>query len=1018
MSQVITFLVTNRLFAAIFAVVILLVGWARLPELNISQYPNIDIPMLTINVYLPGASSVAVEQQVVKRIEEEIETVRQVREVNSRITNSFAQIAVEFNRGVDIDIEYTDVYARLNNLRPDMPRDAEVVVLKQNPTDRLVSFILGVSGPGTNHLERLRAAEVLKSAIREIDGLENLKVMQPEEEIRITVDPGRMARYGVELSALKSVIQQGNQFLPTGTMTLGDKSISVLADSAGFTSLDEVSRTQVLTSSGTPVAISDIAIVERRFTDSAILTTVGSDAALWVSMKLSDDSNVFVVRQQLEALIENMQLEGITVSWLFDVEEGVDDKLWELVWNMAGGILILGCVLLFAVGYRSAFIITTMLPVAMLLSVIGLSLTDYGIQEISLAAFIIALGLIVDSGIVVTENAFKLKTYEGASREQAAIEGTAVVLTPLASATITTALAFAPVFLLDSVTGLFLHSFVVVIWLCLAASLIAAVCYAAVLVARIGTDNEVHGLPRVASFMNALIPFRDNTYVRTLRYLIERPTWFGVVVLLTFAGSLMLASQLRVIVFPDSEEPYFTVTILADRDRSTGYMQQTADEILEIVMREPEVTGCATIVGATFPAVHTGIRWLPNARNVGTVFCNVKFRDSHRLNALTARINEKLHPLETSADLDAAAFVNGEGVDAYDIELELSGSSIDVLQQNAIEIESRLQAAGIIGISRIHNPAREAWFALNIEYREEAANALGVSRESVDQALVLLTTGLEVDDFRATDGLDIPIRLRADTELADPLDVFDRVFVRSASGDAVPLSQLVRLDYREAEFDIYHHQFQTQLKIGIQISPDGSLTEVSEDIRETLADVNLSAGVHLDYGGKLAVSDDAFGETGRYVGIIALVILGIFVLQFRSLTQPLIVFAAIPLSFIGGFILLWLTNQPLSFLAFVGLTSLMGIVINNSILIVDEGNRLARTSAQTSSAEIAISAARNRFMPVLLTTITTISGLLPLAIGDSMFKPLAIVVIGGLISSTVLTLLVVPLLFARLSSDK
>ena len=259
LTAAISFLVTNRLFAAVFFAAILMLGWIKLPDLKISQYPDIDIPMLTVNLTLPGASAPAMEDQVVDRIEEALESVRRVRDVSSRITNSFAQVAIEFERGVDIDAEYTDVYARLNNLRGDLPPGVEMVVLKQNPMDRVVSFIIAVTGDGTGHAERLAAAERLKRGLRDVDGLENIAIMQPDEEVRVTLDQGRMVHLGVEVDEVARAIRQNNQFLPTGTFTLGDKAIATMASSDGYTSTDQIAATRVISRHGTAVTIGDIA---------------------------------------------------------------------------------------------------------------------------------------------------------------------------------------------------------------------------------------------------------------------------------------------------------------------------------------------------------------------------------------------------------------------------------------------------------------------------------------------------------------------------------------------------------------------------------------------------------------------------------------------------------------------------------------------------------------------------------------------------------------------------------------
>lgn len=1018
MQRLVEFLVTNRLFAILLVAAIVLLAWARLPGLKISQYPNIDIPMLTANVYFPGASSRTMERGVVDRIEESLEGVRGIREINSRITNSYAQIAIEYERGTDIDVEYSDVFARFNNLAADLPDAVEIVLLKQNPTDRLVSFVLALSSTHLTTIERDELAENLRRRLRAIDGLTQVKLLSPKEEVRITLELAEAAHYGIGPEQIAATLEQGNRFLPTGVLDYGDKAVSIRAVSPGYEDLQEIRDTGIVTASGRSIRLADLAQVERVPRTGAIVTRVGNFPSTWLTMALEDQANVFRVREDMQAAIDAFEAgldDGIAVHWLFDVEAGVDEKLSGLISNILLGVVILGGVLLIAIGWRSAFIVTSTLPVALFLSIVGLSLTGYGIQEISLAGFVIALGLIVDSGIVVTENAFKLRTYQGHDRQSAAIAGTASVLTPLMSSTVTTALAFAPIFLLDSVTGLFLHSFVVTIWLCLAASLVAAIAFAAMLLARIGTENEVPGLPTVPSMMNGLIPFRDGPFTRLLRLLIRQPLVLVPVVALALALAGFCASRLEVIVFPDSDEPYFTVTISADEDRSTAFMQKLTDDIEAIVNAEAAVTGCSSIVGATFPPVHTGVRWFPDARNVGTVFCGVDFRDSRRLNALTARISAAVAPLRVNGNIEVAAFVNGEGVDDYDVEVILRGADVDELAATANRLEAHLRSATLDGVAYLNNPARSDWYAVTVTFNEQAANALGVTRDSVDLLLVMLTHGLEVDDYRLPGGDTLPIVMKAALPQDDPLRVFDRIFVTSKRGEQIPLSAIVDVTFDADEFDIYHRNFEPEIVVGLNAVAGTPVSRLTDNVVAATQDFEPGAGVALEWGGELAVSGDAFGGAGRYAGIIALAIFAVFVLQFNSFMQPVIVFAAIPLSFVGGFILLWLTGQPLSFLAFVGLTALMGIVINNSILLVDEGNRIARTGEVADTTEIAVRAAAHRFMPIVLTTLTTIAGLAPMALGDSMFKPLAIVIIGGLTTSTVLTLICVPVLFARLT---
>lgn len=394
------------------------------------------------------------------------------------------------------------------------------------------------------------------------------------------------------------------------------------------------------------------------------------------------------------------------------------------------------------------------------------------------------------------------------------------------------------------------------------------------------------------------------------------------------------------------------------------------------------------------------------------MFCEVDFRSAQRLNALLRELNAELKQFSTRAHVQASSFAVGSGAALADVELNLSGPRIGELRKAAAGLERHLLDAGIGGIDYIDSEANSRYFALAIEFDQTRASALGVDRRQVDDILVMTMYGKDIDDLRAKNGQEYPIVLRTEADTNDPLNMFDRIFVRTSEGTEVPLSQVVRATFSEDEFDIAHRQFEPRVAIDIHGLDGYPIDVLTEAVRDVSGQYDLPTGVSLSFDGQMAEQADEFGGAGEYVGIIALIVLGVLAFQFGSIAQPLIVCAAIPLGFIGAFLLLYLTIQPLSFLAFIGLTSLRGIVINNSILLVDEGNQLRDLQPDGDMGGVAVEAGVNRFMPILLTSLTSIAGLLPLTFGDSMFKALAIVVIGGLATATFFTLICVPVLYA------
>jgi multidrug efflux pump subunit AcrB len=1022
MEKLVRFVVSNRTFTLIFVGVITMIAWVKLPTLTIKQNPSVDLPTLMITATLPGASAREIEQRVVTKIEDKLESTRLLKKFDSKIRNSVASITMEYQLGIDIDDEYTDINSKLNNLKSDLPKDTEIIVIKQSPIDIMVAFVLAVVSDTANQSEISLVAERLKADLRQIKAIENVSLIEPEEEVRIDLDISRMSAYGIDVHQVGDAIRGNNRFLPTGNFRFGDKNIAVLPFSGGYHDLEALRDTILISRTGSALALRDVASIALHSKPDSVITQVEGRPSTWITMRLNSEANVFEVKNQLDAILEAHQQglldRGYEVRWLFEMESGVAYKMSQLIGNIMQGILILSIVLLFAVGYRSAFVISMMLPLALGLSIVGLALTDYGLQGVSLAGFIIALGLIVDNGIVVTENTFKLQHYQGLDAKEAAIQGTSSVLAPLLSSTLTTALAFAPLFFMDSVTGLFLRSLVTTIWLCLAASLIVAVVFSSLMLSRIGTENKLWKLPSPPSFMNALRPFRDHQYASTVRWFITHPWALLAIVIFLMWLTGRVAAQLPVIVFPDSEEPYFTVSIEAPADRSLEYTSQLTNRVSEITRGFEEVDYCASVVTQGFPFVDTGIKFLDHRRHNAQLFCSVGFRDSTQLANLTDRVNLELDQFAAEATVTAAPFAVGGEAGGSDVEILVSGPRIETVREQARIAEDAIQAASLAGIRNISNPARSPWFALDIRFKERVANALGVNRGQVDQVLVLLTHGSKVDQLRTKEGNDYDIVLRAENSFEEPLAVFDRLFVTSNTGDHIPLSQVIEVSFAEDEYDIEHKLFRPLIKIGIGAQPGADVNELTRQIEAITDTLELPQGYSLSYEGQLAKTAEEFSSAGKYVGIIGLTILGIFVLQFKSVLQPLVVCAAIPLSFIGAFMLLYGWSQPMSFLAFIGLTSLMGIVVNNSILLVDEGNQLQFNNPELGVSEAAVKAGVNRFMPILLTSITSIVGLLPLALGNSMFKALAVVVIGGLTTSTFLTLICVPVLYAKLTRGK
>ncbi len=325
MEAVIRFIVTNRPFTLLFFLIVLTTAWIKLPGIRISQYPTVELPTLMVEVVLPGASATEIEQRVVNTIEEKLQNTRNLDKFESSIYNSFASILIQYDYGIDIDDEYVDVNSKINNIKSDFPEGTEVTVLKQSPVDLIVSFVVGITSQTATPDDLLQVAETLTQKLRQLNQIEDVEEIYPEEEIQIDIDIARMEVAGLDIGTIERAIQGNNQYLPTGTFNVGGKAISVLAFGSGYTDLEQIRETMLINREGKALALRDIATVRRVNERNAVIAQIKGKPAVLVTMKLSEAANIFEARRSIEEAIETTRRpDDVEIKWLFDAETGVD----------------------------------------------------------------------------------------------------------------------------------------------------------------------------------------------------------------------------------------------------------------------------------------------------------------------------------------------------------------------------------------------------------------------------------------------------------------------------------------------------------------------------------------------------------------------------------------------------------------------------------------------------------------------------------------------------------------------
>jgi multidrug efflux pump subunit AcrB len=1024
-----------------------------------SEDPQFDISTTRVVTVYPGASPQDIETLVVDPMEEEINEIENLDQLETRIFNGVALTIVEFHADTDPDATYDDVSEAVSRVRstfPDGVRNVELI--KTTPSDANI-FQAALVSEDASYLTLKREAERLEDAFEQVEGVQRAeKWAFPEPEVRVGLDMEQLRELGITSEKVIQSIQATAQNIPGGSVDAGPKRYNVQT-TGDYESVEDVARTVVHGEGDRLVYLKDVAEVSLDYEDDTHRGRFNGDRSVFVTVVQRDGTNIFDVRRSLGEKMDQVRAglpDNITLETVFDQSESVDQRVGGFFANLMQGIALVGLVVLLALGVKAATIVMTAIPVAIMIAINWVDVSGYGLQQMSIVGLVIAMGLLVDNAIVVTENVARYLR-NGHSPLEAAKNGTAEVGWAIVAATITSILAFAPLIALPDTTGDFTRSMPLTVVYALIASLFLSLTLTPMLSGKLmgtrllperwrtwlpgGAASQERPLapsgravkpsetsPGKASTTEASTaktdavtsttgPLQkgldravDTVYRNTLGWALEHPKTVLAAATAALIGSVALFPLIGVSLFPRAEKPQFLINVETPEGSSLDYTDAVVRDVEQMLDGMPEVRRHASNVGRGNPRVYYNVYPERQRPTVGQVFVELKSSDD--VPNVAGRLERKFATY-AGADFEFEIFENGPPVEAP-IAIKVIGPNLKVLRDLSENVERIVRQTP--GTENIDNPQREPKTDLFVNVDRDKAGLTGVPLANIDQTVLTGLGGLPVATYRDAEGEDYDVVVRLPLDGRPTVDDFDRLYVSSVLGDRVPLNQVADLELKREQKRIDHFDLERAATVTADVAVDEGYNEiaVTEEIMAKLDEGALPTGYRYFVGGKLEKQRGNFANLGQALLLAMLAILAVLVLQFRSFRQPLIIFAAIPLSVVGAFPALFLTGYTFSFMAFVGFTSLVGIVVNNAIILVDYANQLVERGRSVREA-VQISS-ETRFTPILLTVLTTVGGLLPLTLTLSeMWTPLGLVIIGGLLASTLLTLLVVPVLYRVLT---
>ena len=996
---------------------IMVVGSVSFYYLPVDLLPEIEYPRVTVYTNYANVGPEEMETIITDPVSNAVSSVPNVERLTSSSEEGESRVNLEFAQGTDLNAAANDVRAALDRIRDDLPVEAEPPgIWKFDPNSQEIVTIAVESSRDMESLTRLLERNLGKQ-FEQIPGVGTLNIQGGiYRQIRVNIDRDRLKSYNFSAAQVQQAISQSNVALPGGNVKEGLKDLYVRTQGE-YESLNEIRRTVVSTAGQTPIRVDDVAEVVDGYEDLSRIAELNGVPVVRLDIQKQSGANTVTVADNIRAEVEriNQTRSDVRLTVVSDqsdfIRKSINNVQNSAIWGSLLAILVL---YLFLRNGSTTFIIALSIPISIIATFALLFFNDLTLNQMTFGGLALGVGLIVDNAIVVLENIIRQREENGRSLKEAASIGTREVAGAIVASTLTTSVIFLPLVFARTTTAALFQSLALVVVFALVCSLLVALTLVPMMASRFLTvDAGEQAIDQDASkswFQRAFARL-ENRYSRLIELLLGR-RWlvFGATVVL-LGGAVALWPLVSVELAPQTDANQIDIDLQMAQGTNIAVVMEYLDELEQNVkphLPEEDMENFAKQVQPWGAEVEIRLK-SASERSVNTF-------------ALADSIRSEVLGSVPGADVRVGAqsglwilrrvFSTGGGNEA--LQVELRGYDLDRARSISERIESRLE--GVEGIASARTGRREGRPEQNVRFLRDKISSLGLTTQEVAAAVQTNVGGSRAASYR-TGGEQFPITVRLRPEDRLSVDDLDNVSIQTPEGESVPLSTLVDTNRGRGPTEIQRINGQRVTYISATLNSDAVLGEVVKRARGDLADLNLPEGFSVTFGGQYREQQKA--QTDFLIAIIMALVLIYMVMagQFERFLDPFVVMFSVPLVLIGVLPTLVLTGTTVNIQSVMGLVMLIGIVVNNAIVLVDYINLMRREHGMDLLPAVA-EAGRLRLRPILMTTLTTVLGLVPLALGigagAEIQAALARVVIGGLLASTLITLVLIPTAYVSL----
>ncbi|MEX1183708.1 MAG: efflux RND transporter permease subunit [Gemmatimonadota bacterium] len=994
-------------------IVLGLFSFRRLP---IDQFPDVDIPVVAVQTVYPGASPETVEREVTRRLEEAFNPVESVDRITSISLEGVSQVIVEFDLERDGDQAAQDIRSRIDVIRRQLPTDIEPpVVQKFDPaSEPIVSLALSSATTGVAELTRL-ADEDVRRQLESVSGVGNVQIAGGLlREIRVFVDPVQMQAFGVSVADVMGALQRQNMEVPAGRVERGTREELVrvtgrITDPAQFEDVVIANR------AGRPVTLRQVARVEDATEEERSLAFVNGQRAVSLDIQKVSGANTVAVADEVHEAIEALQAgvlpPGVELSVVRDnseqIRHSVEDVIFELV---LGALLTIIVVMLFLNDWKATAITSLALPVSVISSFVLMNVLGFTLNMLTLMGLSLSIGILIDDAIVVIENIVRHREH-GEDHFTAASWGTREIFLAVMATTFCIVAVFVPVAFMGGIIGRFFYEFGMTVAWAVLVSLFVSFTLTPMLAAWWGVEPHKGGggnlITRGIGRFNQWFDSQAERYRGVVDWALRhRRATLGMAAA-SFIGAIMLFPLIGGGFFPETDDSQFIVAFETPEGSSLEYTRSRAQNVMATLSELDGIDYLYTTVGAGVTGTVTQ----------GQVYVRLLGPGERSLSQQELMRQARQQLASQFGVQTSILAAGGAGGAVKPLQVNLRGDDVAVLQTMSETVEQiMLKLPGIVDVETSLGQPRPEY---RIDVNRSLANELGLDIGQISSTVRPLLAGQVATTWQDPEGeeRDVVVQMNPEqrTSLEDlsALPIATPMLLQSGASPTVPLGQIATIEQGTAPAQIDRSDLERVATVAANTEPGYSIGEASSAISAALADVDVPEGYSIQLGGETEQLAETFGYVVESLLLAVILIFLILASQFESLTQPFAIMTALPLSLVGVLLALLLTDDTLNMMSMIGVIMLMGLVTKNAILLVDNANERRGLGAERHAA--LVEAGRVRLRPIVMTTAAMIFGMLPIALatgeGGGFRAPMARAVIGGLITSTLLTLIVVPVAY-------